>query len=421
MFSQQLIDDLINPGNTNIVPGLERMHTILELLDNPQHKYKTIHITGTNGKGSTAAFLETGLLHAGYKVGKFTSPHIHKINECIALNQSDISDQDLELSYFKIKNLLEQNNFELSPFEFLTAIMFDYFASMQIEWLILEVGMGGAHDSTNVVDSCYSIITNVTLEHTKWLGNTIAEIATEKSGIIKKGLTIIADKQRELIQVVEGKTKNYINVLDEFKINIELDIQNFLTHLTFSETEALTGEHVQKKISASKSYSLHLFGKFQAYNFLCAYTVFKDLELPERSIEYAAENTKWAGRLQAVQTAPAIILDATHNVAGSLSLLDSLKDLYNKDEVIIITSILRDKDVTMMLNNFSKLSNQIIYTSISSNPRGMQAHEIKAYAGSIFESSHCIDEPLLALEYAKSLNKKLILITGSLYLLSYFN
>lgn len=142
MLSIQLIKDLINPGNTKITPGLERVQEVLALLGNPQDKYKVIHIAGTNGKGSTATFLETGLVHAGYRVGKFTSPYISVINECICLNQQPISDSELENTYQIIKQLLIKHNLNLSPFEFLTVIMFKFFAIQKIDWLVLEVGMG---------------------------------------------------------------------------------------------------------------------------------------------------------------------------------------------------------------------------------------------------------------------------------------
>ena len=405
MLSQQLIDDLINPGNTNIIPGLDRMKRILQLLGNPQLKYKVIHITGSNGKGSTAAFLESGLIHAGFKVGKFSSPHIHIINESILINFQQIPDKELELLYLKIKSLLQVENFTLSPFEFLTAIMFEYFTDKQIDWLILEVGMGGLNDSTNVVDSKYSIITNVELEHTKWLGNSIEEIALQKAGIIKNGLTVIADNKPELIAAVGAKTDNYINVLEKYSVEIIPNNTNFTTLL---------------KIDSSREYQLSLFGYFQVYNFLCAYTVLNDIGLSDEHIQYAAANTRWAGRLELISRDPDIILDATHNAAGAKSLFHSLDGLYKPEEMIIITSVLRDKDISAMLNIFAKLTKSVIFTTIDNNPRGMTAMELIALSGGLFEHELYEDNPLKALETASQMSKKAILITGSLYLLSYF-
>ena len=405
MLNRELINDLINPGNTNIIPGLERMHKILDLLGNPQHHYKVIHITGTNGKGSVAAFLESGLVHSGFRVGKFTSPHITKINECICINHKAISDRDLESCHFKIKQLITLHNISLSPFEFLTTIMFEYFASRSIDWLILEVGMGGAKDSTNVVNSKYSVITNVELEHTNWLGNTISEIAVEKSGIIKSGLTIIADNKQEIAEIVSKKATNYINVLSHYKFSIDLDLENFRTNLKLDDD----------------LYSLSLFGKFQAYNFLCAYAIFKDMGINKEHINYAACNTIWPYRMMVVANNPVVLLDATHNLSGAKSLHESLVGIYNPNDVVIITSILRDKDVKSMLRYFGQLANDVIYTSIDNNPRGMKAADIADIGSGIFTNELCIDNPLTALNTAKQLAKKLIIITGSLYLLSEIN
>ncbi len=400
MLNINLINDLINPGNTNIIPGLERVHKILDILGNPQHRYQVIHITGTNGKGSTAAFLESGLVNGGYKVGKFTSPHITKINECIIINHKEISDTDLESIYFKIKELITVHNIELSPFEFLTTIMFEYFASYAIDWLILEVGMGGLKDATNVVNSKYSIITNVELEHCMWLGNTISEIATEKSGIIKAGLTIFADNKPEVAEVISNKTTNYINVLSKFEFSIDLDLEHFRTLLNVDY----------------KLYSLSLFGKFQAYNFLCAYAVFKDMGIADKHIKYAAENTVWPYRLMVLEKNPLVIVDATHNESGAKSLHDSLLGIYDPIDVVIVTSILRDKNVKAMLKYFAKLATSVIYTSIDNNPRGMKGADIANIGAVLFHNELCIDKPIDAINKAKQMNKKVIIVTGSIYL-----
>jgi dihydrofolate synthase/folylpolyglutamate synthase len=402
MLNAKLINDLINPGNTKIIPGLERMHKILDILGNPQHKYQVIHITGTNGKGSTAAFLESALVSCGYKVGKFTSPHISKINECITINHKEISDTELETCYFKIKELITVHNIELSPFEFLTTIMFEYFATQAIDWLILEVGMGGLNDATNMVNSKYSIITNVELEHCMWLGNTISEIAIEKSGIIKSGLAIFADNKVEVVEIISNKTSNYINVLSQYKFSIDLDLESFRTLLNVDD----------------KLYSLSLFGKFQAYNFLCAYAVFKDMGIADKHIKYAAENTMWPYRLMVLEKNPLVVVDATHNSAGAKSLYDSLLGIYNPNDVVVVTSILRDKDIKAMLKYFAKLATSVIYTSIDNNPRGLKASDMVNIGIGIFSNELCIDKPIDAIAKAKQMGKKAIIVTGSLYLLA---
>jgi dihydrofolate synthase / folylpolyglutamate synthase len=410
MLNSDVFDALNNPGNANIIPGTKRITQVLQELGNPQHKYKVIHITGTNGKGSTAAFIETALCHAGYKVGKFSSPHIKVINECICLNRQIISDTDMESNFFQIQSICEKHNISLSPFELLTAIMFNYFATVSIDYLVLEVGMGGLDDATNVVDSIISIITNISLEHTKFLGSSLTEIAAHKTGIIKDGLTIIADNTPELIEAVSNKTQNYVNVLQSYNFTVDLDYDKFQTILRLSNISP----------GLVETYTLNLFGIFQAYNFLCAYHALWYLEINPASIKYAAENTMNPGRFEIRDHNPLLILDATHNLAGAECLAVILKNRFELEDVVIITSILADKDIEQMLRQFGTIAKNIICTTIANNPRAKTAEDLAHMAQKYFPQVLAIDDPSHALYVARSMNKKLILITGSLYLLSYF-
>ncbi|HLX53134.1 MAG TPA: Mur ligase family protein, partial [Aquella sp.] len=371
-MNSHIFNALNNPGNAKIVPGTDRIKQVLNLLNNPQNKYKVIHITGSNGKGSTAAFIETGLCHAGYKVGKFSSPHIKVINECILLNGQQITDSDLRAHFYQVQQVLDNHSIHLSPFELLTAIMFNYFASCSIDYLVLEVGMGGEGDATNVYSEIaenvlISIITNISLEHTAFLGNTLADIAKAKAGIIKNGhgaipasrhcerthsviasdsvaisaLTIIADNTPELIDAVENKTQNYINILNHYDFTVTLDYDKFQTIVEINNKEV---------------YVLNLFGKFQAYNFLCAYHALNHLKIAKQSINYAALNTRNPGRLEIKERNPLLILDASHNLAGVKPLADTFNKKFNRNDVVIITAILADKDVTNMLKEFSAIA-----------------------------------------------------------------
>jgi dihydrofolate synthase/folylpolyglutamate synthase len=409
MLDQYVFEALNNPGNAKISPGIERVVRVLLALNNPQHKYKVIHITGSNGKGSTAAFIETGLVHAGYKVGKFTSPHIKIINETIAINHEPITNTDLESNFFLIEDVCKQLDIILSPFEILTVIMFNYCASSGIDYLVLEVGMGGVDDATNVVNSLISIITNISLEHTKYLGNSLIDIAKAKAGIIKSGLTIIADNAPELFAEVTAQTSNYINVLHYYDFNVRLNYDKFQTIIELNNVDETT-----------QIFTLNLFGNFQAYNFLCAYHSLKYLQINPQSINYAAENTKNPGRFEVRGYNPLLILDATHNLAGANSLVNSLAIRFDPDDVVIISSILADKDITNILHEFSKIANNIICTTISNNSRALSARDLAKTANIYFNNIILEDNPNIALEIARNMNKKVILITGSIYLLSYF-
>lgn len=460
MLSQTVSDALLNPGNTNIKPGLRRMQQVLENLGNPQHQYKVIHITGTNGKGSTAAFIATGLIHAGFKTGKFMSPHIFKINECITINNQEIADSSIERNYFLLEDVIQKNNFEKpSPFELLTLIMFCYMAEQRVDYLVLEAGMGGETDCTNVVDSLYSIITNVGLEHTKWLGNTLEKIAKNKAGIVKSGKTIIADNRLELLNAVKDKTNNYVNVLQKYKIQIELDNEKFQTNIfiqlkdNFSqsknlgrkENEGIVFAELEENVTPNmvvedaklvdiKSniatidsgigreqpimthYNLSLYGKFQAYNFMIAYEIFKNLGISEESIMYAANRTFIPYRLQIMQQNPLVIYDITHNLSGALALVDNLINKYNPDDVVFITAILGDKDITQMLQTFNLVTNNIIFTNIPENPRALSNTILNDKAHGLFLHKYLINDCKDALQFAKSLHKKIIIVCGSSYI-----
>ncbi|MCE3268234.1 MAG: bifunctional folylpolyglutamate synthase/dihydrofolate synthase [Burkholderiales bacterium] len=415
MLANSIFEVLNNPGNVKVTPGIIRIQEVLTLLGNPQNKYKVIHITGSNGKGSTAAFIETGLYYAGYRVGKFSSPHIKTINECICLNQQSITDNDLEIHFLQVKQIVDKHNIILSPFELLTAIMFNYFANNNIDYLVLEVGMGGQDDATNVYPDTssnvlISIITNISLEHTAFLGKTLADISKAKAGIIKKGLTIVADNMPELIDAVENKTQNYINVLDYYNFTVHLDYDKFHTIVEINNPNTKDKE----------IYTLNLFGKFQAYNFLIAYHTLNYLKIPVQSIIYAAGNTHNPGRLEVKEHNPLLILDTSHNLAGIKTLIDTLEKRFDPDEVVIITSILADKDITNMLKELSTIASNVICTTIVNNSRCLPIDELTQIAHRYFKNIKAIAIPDEALKIARNMNKKLILVTGSIYLLSYF-
>lgn len=379
----------------------------LKILNNPQHKYQVIHIAGTNGKGSTAAFIEAGLLQASYRTGKFTSPYIHELNECIRFNGSDISDQELAECYLQVKHKLTSAQILLSSFEMLTVVMFFYFADIGIDYLVLETGLGGLDDSTNVVNSQYSIITNISLEHTQWLGNSLESIAKHKAGIIRSGKTIIADSTPELISAVCKNTNQFTNVLNKYKYQIKLNIDKFTTTIKFKPVNS-DGRY--------KIVELSLFGYFQAYNFLLAYECLSDIGIDFMDIAKAAHNTIWHGRLQRISKYPLIIADASHNVAGCEKLYQSINQYFNKDKTVIICSILKDKNISNMLDYYSKIGSTIIFCPVK-NSRSSNPFELAKKAAGKFKNIYVANSSICALEIAKRLRYQLTIISGSTYLL----
>lgn len=409
MNQQQILDELanLNPPQTEF--NANAIKKALQLCDEPQHKYKVIHIAGTNGKGSTAAFLEAGLLAAGYRVGKYTSPYIHCLNECILLNQQQISDADLANLYLELKELLKPSSIVLSSFEMLTLIMFVYFARCGIDYLVLETGLGGLDDATNVVDSEYSVIINIALEHTQWLGNSLTDIARHKAGIIHNGKVVIADTTPELIAAVSARTNNYVNVLEKYNYHSDLDVSRFITRLWFTS-----------KGNDSKYVGLGLFGHFQARNFLAAYEVLQDIGISDTMILAAAKTVKWSGRLQLLSRYPQIIADASHNADGCKVLVQSLESFINPADCAVIASVLRDKDRDKMLGLYAKLATTLVVCNLFDQPRATPARELAKLAYGKFEQIHVYNAPLTALAAAKRMKKKFIIISGSIYLLKYF-
>ncbi|MGF6907241.1 bifunctional folylpolyglutamate synthase/dihydrofolate synthase [Fusobacterium sp. PH5-44] len=409
-----LLEELYSYSMHGIKLGLENIKNICNQLGNPQENYKVIHIAGTNGKGSTSTILETILLKNGYKVGKYTSPHILRFNERIRANGYDINDEEIAFYYNLIKKAIEKINVKPTFFEVTTAMMFQYFSDKKLDYVILETGLGGRFDATNVTNASISVITNVDMEHTEYLGNTIYDIAKEKAGIIKNCQNIIvgSDNKDFLKAINEGRTKNseLINVVEKYKsINYSLDFDKFLTKVFIGDEE----------------YILSLFGDYQVNNFLCAYEAALLLGIDKETIKEAVTNVVWQCRFEKMnKDNQMLILDGAHNLNGIQTLVNTLKKGYSAEEIVVITSSLKDKDVSKIIGELEKLSNKIIITSIPNNPRGLTGNELLE----IVKNKRDINEEKVEVEnniinaynLALSYKSKVILICGSFYLLGLF-
>ena len=384
--------------------GLETMEKSLKILGNPERNYKIIHIAGTNGKGSAAAFLEAGLIEAGYKTGKYTSPEIYRFNERITINREEISDGDVELYYEKVNKALELSDIKLTYFEITTAMMFLYMKDKNIDYLVLETGLGGRTDATNTVTPVISLITNVSFDHMEFLGNTLREIAHEKAGIIKKDIPVFfADDNPELLEEIKAKTENYINVLKKYEFN---------ENSTKLDKEKL---NTLVKIN-NKEFRLSLFGKFQGKNFLLAYEALKYLGIDDEVIKRACSETVWNGRFQIAAENPFIILDGAHNKDSAAVLSESLREVFPNKELVYIISILRDKDNESILEELAKASDYAVFTGITNN-RGQSCDEMYNKGKNYFKYSYAESTLDSALKKAESLNKKATVICGSFFLL----
>lgn len=404
MNIDKLLEELYSYSMFSIRLGLENIREICKYLGNPQNNYKVIHITGTNGKGSTSTTIEKVLIEAGYKVGKYTSPHILKFNERIAFNDKYISDEDIAFYYEKVKKIINKHKIAATFFEVTTAMMFDYFNDKKADYVILEAGMGGRYDATNICESEISIITNVGLDHTEYLGDSIFKIAKEKAGIIKKSpYTIFADNNPDVEKAISEETKNYTNVLKKYKdAKYELDFETFMTNIEID----------------SKKYEYSLFGDYQFKNFLCAYEALKYLNIPEEIMKPSFKKVVWQCRFEVFSKKPLVIFDGAHNADGVNELCKIISNNFKKEDVAILVSILKDKEKKFMFENLSKISSNIVITSIPDNPRGCKAIELyEEVPKNLKENFSYEEEPINAYKNILSQNKKITICCGSFYLL----
>ncbi|MGL5050050.1 MAG: bifunctional folylpolyglutamate synthase/dihydrofolate synthase [Fusobacteriaceae bacterium] len=409
---EQITEEIFNYGFFGKKAGLSNISEILTELENPQKSYKIIHIAGTNGKGSVATTLEAILKEGNYRVGKFVSPHISKVNERINLNGVPISDDDFIEHYKIIKAVLKKLDLVPTFFEFITALMFNYFKEKKIDYLILEVGLGGRLDSTNVADADVAVITNISLDHINELGGTLEKIAFEKSGIIKeKSKVVIGEWNERTLSILETVTKE-----KQFKSltftkrkyseisSYKLDFENFLTRIQIMD----------------KKFDFSLFGEHQYENFLTAYEVSKLLNICDLIIEKAVKKVYWQCRFEVFKKSQKIVvLDGAHNIEGVIHLKNTLLKHYTPKDIITITSILSDKEIKPMLKEMSSFSEELVLTSLEEIKRGISGQKIKEIAGEICKTKITVLEDIVeSYNYAINSNKKIIVICGSFYLLS---
>ena len=366
IFNMRTINKRIT--NESLTQNNEKLKKIYKLLEKPCKDKKIIHIAGTNGKGSTATFLENIFFAAGYSVAKFTSPHILKFNERILINKKMISDEDVVKYYEIVMDILEKNLLQINFFEITTFMALLYFEEKNPDFIFLETGLGGRYDATNIVKSTIATITNVSFDHVSLLGESLEKIADRKAGIIKDGqLCIYAQNLPELENAVKKETDNSINVLKKYEnLQIKLDSKNYKTIVKILENE-----------NFEKIFTLPLFGKFQANNFLIAYEVSKIYNISDEVIQKGLDKISLDGRFEIFSQNPATILDVAHNDDSVRVLVENLDELFKNDEVIFILSILGTKDIANIFEKILEKNYKIFITSLKDVTYGLSANEIK--------------------------------------------
>jgi dihydrofolate synthase/folylpolyglutamate synthase len=392
--------------------GLERIDFICEKLGNPQNNYKTVHVGGTNGKGSVCKFISSILNSAGYTVGVYTSPHIQHFSERFVIDNNEISDIEIVLLVEKVKPIVEEmikNNNIPTFFEITTAMAFEYFYDKKVDYAVIEVGLGGRFDATNIVNPLVSIITNVTLEHQDRLGKTVEEISFEKAGIIKENTPVISAAENTALTVIKKKA---------YKKNASLTV------VDKGSWEKTCGNQDWQKFTVHgklKDYSVktHLSGIFQGENLalslMCVEALqMKGVYITDENIKEGVENTTNPGRMEILDFEPIILIDGAHNIAGMQMLKNTIKKDFVYDKLILVIGILSDKNVKEMVEIISPVADTIIVTK-SSNIRAGDPKTLKEFfKPKIATVKNSISE---AVKYAKKIAKKqdIIVITGSLF------
>ena len=391
-------------------PRLEPTRRAVELLGNPQQTYRVIHVTGTNGKTSTTRFIERLLREFGLRTGRFTSPHLVKLNERMAINGEPVSDEALAEVWQTIAPILDMVDAELEAagdtkltfFEALAVLGFAVFEDAPVDVLVLEVGMGGEWDSTNVADGDVAVFTPISIDHSERLGNTIAEIATTKSGIIKPGALVLTSAQTaEAREVLAAKAEAIADGFFEYGKNFEVrNVRSEAVGQRF-DVETLAGDYTDL--------FLPLHGEYQAENAALAIAAVEaflgggNQRLMDDVVRIAIADATSPGRLQVISRKPLTILDAAHNPGGAATLARALKRDFGSPKTIAVLSILSDKDARGFLEALGDSVHEFVVTQ-SSSPRALTSDELAAITRDIFGETRVtvIDDAQAALAHAKS-------------------
>lgn len=424
---KEVLDFLYNSRpHGQVKLGLERIEALLEELGNPQLGYKTIHVAGTNGKGSITRTLSTILTEHGLKTGANYSPHLVRLNERFTINNDEIENKDIIDVMNKIYPAVEKLDTiseEMKPsfFEIVTALAFQYFAEKKVDTAVFEVGMGGRFDATNVIKPSVSVISNIAFDHVKTLGDTLAKIAFEKSGIIKLFTPLVTGAEYpQAVEVIlkEAEKKEAPASLlhrdfEYMNTNLEIDRNSFDykdKNLNLEKLDLrINGVHQFKNSSvAIKAYSEFCIRENEKFN--------------EKALRKALGEVFWAGRFEKISSDPVIIVDGAHNDQGSMQLVENWVKYFPGKKAVLLTGILSDKDYHSMVRNFAGIAKHVVVTEPVS-PRETDISQIYDEFKKYFNKKDLFfyKDHFLACKKAleRSSGEIPVLITGSLYLIGY--
>jgi len=435
---------------------LAHMRVLLQAMDHPERRFPSVLIAGTNGKGSTAATLAAILRASGLKTGLYTSPHLVRINERIRVNGKEIGDDEFASLQGEVDRVAEKlvGSAELpwhpSFFEMMTAIGFEYFARQQVDLAVLEVGMGGRLDATNVVEPWVSVITDISLDHQKYLGNTVGEIAREKVGIIRSGGAVVTLPQQPEANDVIGNT---ILELGARAVNavpyvppVSPGSGEYLVPSTEEEyragdEEPLTAKNAEEAAKIAKKYVYRyplqvlgeqilvetpLVGRHQLRNVALAIATAAELYqqgfsgITAKTVESGIRETQWPGRFQVIAARPGwpeMVIDVAHNPAGAWALRSALSERYEDRPLIFVFGAMRDKAISEMAKILFPLADRVIATR-PDNPRAALPQEIQEAGARTGVEFELVEDVQRAVDRARELSGAgtVVVITGSIYL-----
>lgn len=402
--------------------SLDRMRKLLALMGNPHEQIKSVHVAGTKGKGSTCAMLASMLQACGYTVGLYSSPHLVDLRERIVVGGEMISYADMADIFKRIASLEKKlDDTHLSFFEIMTATALQYYADQAVDVAILETGLGGRLDSTNVVSPLVCGLTHISLDHMNILGRDIAAIAKEKAGILKKGIPAVSVEQDPSVVRVFEETAQAHGTTVEFTGN----------QIEFSyrfEANRELGPHTRVCLTTPTSRFEHLpvplRGEHQAQNCALALSLLDKLKghgfhLPDEQVVAGLASTQLSGRMEQVWPEPRVIIDGAHNAASITSLIRSLGAHIAYDSLVLIFGCAQDKDITGMLRQIALGADKVIFTRAKANPRATEPEELMSrfneLSGKMAQTAPSLEDALRLASRAVS-REDLIVVTGSFYL-----
>ncbi len=401
-------------------PGLETIKALLKHMGHPEQKLKFIHIAGTNGKGSTGSFISSILASAGYKVGLFSSPAVYHLCEMIAINGEFISKSQFAEALGVVKKaadgMIHEGLFPPTEFEILTAVAYFYFTQISCDFAIMECGMGGRLDATNVMEeTMVSVLSRIDYDHMNFLGDTLTAITREKCGILRAGRPVVSYPLQEKDVLDEIK-----RMTDEHKCSFSMPLFDAITIHSCDENGSSFSYDSYNNLRVS------LLGKHQIFNAVTALETINSLkgngiQVSQQAIYEGLLNAKWNGRFQLFSNQPPIILDGAHNVNGVRALTESIETVFSEHSFIGVVGMLCDKNYAESLAQISKVCNLLIFTKVK-NPRSATTDALAETAKKLNIPFFIEEEPDVAVKKAVTLSdgKLGVLCAGSLYNLAIY-